>query len=329
MDAINRLEIYIPVEAEVKRIPLCSLSNSVLKQMGPSISRKPDSSVEGIWISPVVIRKKGQKHASSTENSVTENMASVLCTHVRATPGPLQMGFVSSNHAAYRILRNTSNYSTLPQDSAPQTNQDAIVIYRGQFYLSLRKSGQKQVHPEPCEPQLASQSTTTSTPSKRLKKVQLSGRRPRKYGTCEKPHQNGEKNMHQRQDEPSPMAANSFLQLSDAVKQVDHDEDTAGEQGSEEVAPEPYLELASSATGEWKVQDVNSEEPEISVQYDDGNSSEDVQSSTLNQKEPLDADIAPMPLQMAVDFSQLEHEEKIALLRAKLRQKQAALNSLP
>ena len=178
MDCLESLEIYIPVEAEVKTICLWSLPNSVLKRMGLPLydtegSRKLAESPEGIWICPAVLRKKGQRPTSSAENSMTENMSSLMGKAFRGGTGPFRMSFVSSNHAAYNILQDTMpkgqvsthmpRSSQLHPSSAPHTYQDAIVIYHGRIYLSIRKPSRSQHKQETRGPKPASQFSVLST----------------------------------------------------------------------------------------------------------------------------------------------------------------------
>lgn len=162
MDMLERLEIYIPVEAEVRSIPLWSLPNSVLRRMGipradTDGSRKLSDSPEGIWICPAVLRRKGQKAASSVGQKTCENILSLMSTEFQAAPGPFRMSFVSSSHAAYNVLKDLNNaltgtsvsahpYQThlSPPCSTPQNYRDGVIIYRGRIYLSIRKPRHSQ-----------------------------------------------------------------------------------------------------------------------------------------------------------------------------------------
>ncbi|XP_075951547.1 uncharacterized protein LOC142954431 [Anarhichas minor] len=188
MDLHGKLEIYIPVEAEVKSIPLWSLPRSVLRRMGLPLpgskgSEKLSDSPEGIWICPAVIRRKGHKVASHAGNNMMENLSSLLGREFRANPGPVQMSFVAANHAVYKALKDTmpgkkvsahtSHASPLPRGSAPRVYKDAVILYDGQVYLSIRNPDESRTQPETREQQLASQSSIPSTSdvsSKSLKK---------------------------------------------------------------------------------------------------------------------------------------------------------------
>lgn len=178
MDLRDRLEICIPVEAEVKSIPLWSLPNSVLRRMGLPLpdangSKKLTNSPKGIWICPAVIRKKGQIPGPQTGSGVMENTLSLLGRECRASSGPFQMSFVFSNRTAYRVLKDTtlvSHTPPLPHGPAPRTYQTAVVIYAGRIYLSVRKPSQSQAQRE--TPQSAVLPfPTVRTQFKRQKKV--------------------------------------------------------------------------------------------------------------------------------------------------------------
>ncbi|XP_054465634.1 uncharacterized protein si:dkeyp-110g5.4 [Anoplopoma fimbria] len=183
MDLLGKLEIYIPAEAEVKSIPLWSLPKSVLRRMGLPLSgfkgsMKLTDSPEGTWISPAVIRRKGQKLASHAGNNETENLPSLLGREVRGNPGPVQMSFVTANNVVYKVLRDAmpeTKFSTvpLPRGSAPRTYKDAIILYNGCIYLSIRNPNQSRN--QPCEQRPAAQASIPSTsdlPSKSLKRRQ-------------------------------------------------------------------------------------------------------------------------------------------------------------
>lgn len=148
MDLVENLEIYIPAEAEVKIVPLRSLPPSVLRRMDlpPSTSRQPADSPEVVWISPIVLRGRGQKPPEETEDSKSQ-----MYRLSRASPGPLRMSFVTANRAAYSVLKNGTppRKRASSTQAAPGGHRDAIVVYRRRIYLSIRKQGRRQDKPRP------------------------------------------------------------------------------------------------------------------------------------------------------------------------------------
>lgn len=178
MDHLRRNEIYIPKDAEVKRIPLQSLPRAVLTGMGLSLSdsesfRKLTDSPDGIWISPAVLRPKGQKWPHNAEKIMSENMSSKFTKEFRAPPEPIPMSFVSSNQAAHKVLRDTvrgvnvsadtSSTSDLPRGPAPQTYQIAVFIHQGRIYLPISKSSHRKRQRETRDAPAASGSATSLT----------------------------------------------------------------------------------------------------------------------------------------------------------------------
>ncbi|KAG7224282.1 hypothetical protein INR49_000525 [Caranx melampygus] len=272
MDLLGRLEIYIPAEAEVKNVPLRSLPYSVLRRMGLPLSdskgpMKLTGSPEVVWICPVTLRRKGQK--------AVENMSSVLGSEFQAAPGPLRMSFVSSNHAAYKMLKEMpgnkvsaqrSPSSSLHQGFAPQKHQDAVVIYHGNIYLSIKKPSGSQRKKQTPKPQPSTLS------SKSQQRELLNDNRPKtEHATYE-------------------VTAHSAPHSTGSVHKVDSHchKDAGGQQVAEELTTlEPDMDN--------------------NMQNDNG---EGNQSNTSS--EPLGAACASTLMQMEVDFEQLAKEERIA-----------------
>ncbi|KAI3357468.1 hypothetical protein L3Q82_015508 [Scortum barcoo] len=324
MDLVKRLEIYIPVEAEVKRIPLWSLPNSVLRRMGLPL---PDSersgklavSPEGIWISPAVIQRKGHNQGSRTGNGVNENMSSLLGREFRAAPGPFQMSFVSSNRAAYKVLKDTMpgknvsahtpQISSLPQGSAPQIYRNAVIIYNGRIYLSIRKPSRSQSRPKP---QPASRSSVSPTSNSSNQKKRQS---------------------HQASLEPADK------ELQRKRSQVTSLPKTDNHPTTDQVILIMILLLLTELLNDSEVQDLVCEEPQSSSQNNMNNiqtDSDDLDSTvaaeqsstqTRTRGESQDSAGASTSLQQC-DFKELEREEKIARVKAKLKQRQTSLNNL-
>nr|XP_020474665.1 uncharacterized protein LOC109971017 isoform X2 [Monopterus albus]XP_020474666.1 uncharacterized protein LOC109971017 isoform X2 [Monopterus albus] len=355
------MEIYIPAEAEVKNIPLWSLPSSVLKHMGlpppdSNSSRKIADSPKGTWICPVVIRSRGQGLDSHTGNSVIK----VSDRESRLLSGTCRMSFVTSNRTAYKVLKDTgsgnsvsphtSHTSLMPQASAVNTADKAVVIYCGRIYLSVRSPKGSQTQQEVREPQPASQFSTPSTSdlsSKKQKKELLNDSRPKKkLTTCKVTTSENKKDFTHKVS--SSRTARSVPQSS--VHKVDgHCHEAArGEQPREEAAvQEPAWfqppgeqvveEVANSDSGEYNMQDLGSQEAESTSGNNDMdgivqiNSGETDQSSNQSwtRSETLGAACASTSLPKDYVYNELEEEEKIARLKARLSQRKAALGSLP
>ncbi|XP_070825045.1 uncharacterized protein [Chaetodon trifascialis] len=323
MDLLESLEIYIPVEAEVKSIALRSLPNSVVRRMSLPLfdtdgSRMDTDSQEGTWICPVVLRKKGQKPASHAGNGTMENMSSLMDREFRSARGPLRISFVSSNHAAYRVLKDTlpgkkvsahtSHSSLLPTGSAPRTYQDAVIIYRGCIYLSIRKPREGRSKRKKCEPQPSNMSTKSQ-------KELLNDNSPKKkHTTCKVPHsENRKDSTYKGRDVSSSKTAQSVPQSTDSVPNLlSHcSTDTREEQAAEEAAgPEPV----------WFQPQMEWEEAT--------HSDEQSSNQSWTRRESEGAACVSTSLQQEVDFKELAHEEKIAQMKAKLRRSEAILRNL-
>lgn len=234
MDLLGKLEIYIPVEAEVKRIPLWTLPKSVIRGMGLPVSASKGSgkltdSPEGTWICPAVIRRKGQKLTSHAGNHTMENLSSLLGREFRANPGPVQMSFVLANHAVYRalndamngkkVLAHTSHASLLPLGDAPRMYKDAVILYNGHVYLSIRNPNQSRSPPEILQQTTALQSSIPSTsdlPSKSLKKR-------RSPQTCLEPAEPLRKKLHVTLPHIAPKQLNNCLSRPDNHSTADQE----------------------------------------------------------------------------------------------------------
>ncbi|XP_044000523.1 uncharacterized protein LOC122847097 isoform X2 [Gambusia affinis] len=141
MEECGDWEINIPVEAEVKTVPLKNLPNSVSRKIGLAASEGDSTDVT--WICPAVVRRKGHESVSGSGRHFADHVLSFVRTQVPASP--LKMSFVSSNRAARDVLKNicpgrrSSKEELLSQDSALLADDDAVVVYRGQIYLCIRK----------------------------------------------------------------------------------------------------------------------------------------------------------------------------------------------
>ncbi|KAM7405464.1 hypothetical protein PAMP_012724 [Pampus punctatissimus] len=344
MDLLG-VEIHIPAEAEVKNVPVWSLPNSVLRRIGLPLPASEGSKAlpdppEGVWISPTVIRRKGQNQPSHTGN-----MSSLLYREFRAAQGPLQMSFVTSNCTAYKLLQDimpgkkvshTSHTSLLPHGTALKTQQDAIVIYRGRIYLIIRNPKRSRSQQETHEPQAAPSSlhSTAAVSSDSQEKVF---------------HEPADKEL-QRKRCRSVTLAQISLKQDILTKTNNHsttetlhkdqallNDNKPNNKGARRKRPARFQtpadqeEVANNDCDEREIQDPDSHKAESSdhgnsmdsnmqVDYQNGNRS-------WSRRDPQSAASTCTSAQQACDFKELEQKEKIAHLKAKLRQVEANLHN--
>ncbi|XP_038164930.1 uncharacterized protein LOC119799198 isoform X2 [Cyprinodon tularosa] len=274
MEVCNGWEIHIPMEAEVKNIPLKSLPNSILRRIGLTVSdgdssRKPTDSSEVIWICPAVIGRKGEGHKG-------KRLAEFLGTEFQGSP--LKMSFVSSNRAAREVLKNVPAGKPLPkkqplcQDLALQTNQDAVVIYNGQIYLCIRKGRKRRQKAE-------------DRSSARTTKELGSSRRKIKPDAGLDSEQTALQLSYRHENQRNPTSRTSG----------EHERINLGEEGA--------------WTGDMDGDQTRGQDE-------------------LKMPESLHAAAASTSRHMDFDFNELEQEERIAQLKAKFMQSEAALNNL-
>ncbi|XP_073327291.1 uncharacterized protein [Pagrus major] len=369
MDLLESLEIYIPVEAEVKNICLWSLPNSVLRRMGLPLydtegSRKLAESPEGVWICPAVLRKKGQRPTSSAGNSMTENMSSLMAKEFRAAPGPFRMSFVSSNHAAYNILQDTMPKgqvsahtpcsSQLPPGSAPQTYQDAIVIYHGRIYLSIRKPSRSQHQQEKHGPKPASQfsvlSTSDVSSKSQTKELQNQNGPKKRHTTCKVTQSENTVDVaHQGRDAPSAKTARTVPQSTGSGHNMQSHchKDARLEQAAEKATNHASAgfqlqgEQEEVVNNDTEIQNLVSEEADGTNQNNDMDRNinpvsgecdnivgvvEHSSNQSWNKRASQGAACASTSLQQQYD--ELAQEEEISQMKAKLRLTEAVLKNL-
>uniref|UniRef100_UPI0037E80CEA uncharacterized protein n=1 Tax=Semicossyphus pulcher TaxID=241346 RepID=UPI0037E80CEA len=369
MEFLGRQEIYIPADAEVKNIPLRSLPRSVLRRMGLSLpdsdsSRRLTDSPEGIWICPAVLRPLGQRIASNRGNSVLENMSSSLAREFRASPGPFQMSFVSSNRAAHRVLKDTlhganvsvdtSSTPLLPRGSAPHTYQVAVVIYQGRVFLSIRRPSRSQRQGETHEPQPAAQAPIPSTSNgsseamsartrhpapKKPQKKRLRIMVPSKSLKLQKDrvrqtnsHSSTDQGVtHNRGEVSSSQTAAPVPQSTVRAHRVNNHRhhDAGGEQAAENGAAWLQEEVSNSVreTQELggEVQSTSHNNNMVSNIQTDSGYGDNTSIQSWIGSEPQSASAS---LQQEIDYQELDREEKLAQMMAKLEQREAVVKNL-
>ncbi|XP_035985857.1 uncharacterized protein si:dkeyp-110g5.4 isoform X2 [Fundulus heteroclitus] len=342
MEVCSEWEIYIPTEAEVKNIPLKSLPKSVVRRIGLPLSdidssRKPDSS-DVIWICPAVIGRKGQGSASHKESDLAEN--AFLASDFQG--GPLKMSFVSSNRTARDVLKNisagkhSSNKEHLCQDSMQLANHNAVVVYKGQIYLCIRKARRgQQMTPELKSPTHAAIPSTSGLPSASFTKELIRGKRKIKADAgkvkhCEKADELKRKNdsaVRAENSAPRPPHSRHRAESKSQGNKAARKEFSEEPLRSSCTQPqENQKDPTNRVSREYEVNDLGEEEDSVCTNDLDCNQmdcQEDECNGSDGQMEPLGS-----TAQRDCDFNDLKQEEMIAHLKAKFMQDEAALSDL-
>ncbi|XP_029995739.1 uncharacterized protein LOC115423132 [Sphaeramia orbicularis] len=361
MDLFNDLEIFIPLEAEVKSVPLHSLPKSVLRRISISVSDHQGSrmladSHHCIWICPAVIRHEGQKAVTQTLNSVKENMTSLLGA---SCLNPVYVPFVSANHTAYEVLKetmpgtkvsHTQQTCLIPHGSPLRTHQVALVIYNRRIFLSIKKSGKKQ---ETHHPQTAAESSPPSTPAQsHVKKIQedVTNQRSQPETTVQRKRQHTdtllrEPELQRNKTSICKRAVNENKEdvcdkggdasASKAVQSIPHPPDSI--HTVDKLQGQANLKLAGFQSGRDQEQNED-KEPEKHCDDRDmcelPNQSKDNMNTYLHLNDYDQSEDQSWSrgestfLSQEVDFQALEQDEIIARMEARLRQREAALHNL-
>ncbi|KAG7472551.1 hypothetical protein MATL_G00109910 [Megalops atlanticus] len=171
---MDTFEIYVPKDADVMSVPAQTLPPTIMKKMGPfSAPTSPDaSSVMVTCISPVVVREKGS-HAripvgsSDGARARLTTAATSYASPSVGTKGQCWLPVACSNLKAFKVLREfMSQDSCCPQDAGEEEevtacspapllhgrplcfSQDSIIIHRGRIFLSIMKAGPGQKREE-------------------------------------------------------------------------------------------------------------------------------------------------------------------------------------
>lgn len=272
------LEINIPLEAEVKSIPLQSLPSSVRRKMlDDGASRSIPDSTHCIWICPVFCQRKGHNDTPQAQGKVREHMLKALGDRARLQ-GPTtqwQMSFVTPNCKAYRVLKETMpgvfhkvSSAQVPPGTPSDTQQDAVIVHCGRIYLSVKKC-RKKLAPEP---QLVAQPSPalTALTKKNKKGGPLNSKGlKRKQDSCKGAH------------DDTPQALNSSPALLSYSQDQEPTEDSTEQRDLSRAEESPSLALYLPTE--------------------------------------------PAALQQDYDFEELAYKERIAQMKAKLQQSEAAL----
>ncbi|XP_059190142.1 putative mediator of RNA polymerase II transcription subunit 15 [Centropristis striata] len=351
MDPVDRLEIFIPVEAEVKSVSVGTLPKSVVRQMGLHQSeseacRKTSAPPEAIWICPAVVRRKGH----------VENVSSLLGQKVPAVPGPLQMSFVSENLTAYKVLKDTmpgnkvsaqtSQSSLVPPGSAPRKYRDTVIIHNGLVYLTTRTTRTTRTGPGGRQPETQSSQSSQSSVHKHLKKASLqpADKRVKRKNIRDNNNSTTDHEVNNNRSKLKPNTCRETNSVAGVQKTPDVLLQTSGHRVLHQEAD--VLQAAGGAAGsrfhlqeeqqqEQQQQEENMEGGGCDLQVPGGGGEDLLQMNSggagvvdemWSSRESQGAAGVSSSLRGEVDFQQLAQEEKIARMKAKLRKSEAACN---
>lgn len=336
---------YIPKEACVKNMPLQSLSSSTARKI--SVALFPHGSEKQMpqtvtWICPVELREKEVAVGKDSREPVPLSQRPLVS---KITPGQFSLPVVSSSITAFKVLRTILKahkpkiqFSGLENDAASlpsireSVRQNAIIVYNGQIFLSVRKSHCRRVRLQ--NSPSASSGVCTVSPSKQ-NQIHTPSCQPQPFlDTSPRPQQS------KRQDVQTPVRDLDInIQIAEVSEEMPEKccTDTVCQKEDESRSlsspPKPPEDLESG-------QETSSSQPNllqqpqiihtssiISEQPEAAAGGERERERHEDDNERLEGALLPRAEScLAFDFDQLAQEERINNLRARLRQKEAALS---
>lgn len=342
---MENIVVYIPKEACVKNMPLQSLSSSTARKISGALfphgseKQKPQTVT---WICPVELREKEVTAGKDSREPVPLIQRPLVS---KITPGQFSLPVVSSSITAYKVLRTILKvnkpkikFSGLENDAASlpsireSVRQNAIIVYNGQIFLSVRKSHCRRVRFQ--NSPSAPSGVCPVSPSKQNQRNTLSCQAQPLLDTSPRPQQS------KKQDVQTPVRDLDInIQISPLLHKVSEKmpvqcwkykegqkEDESRSLSSPPKPPEDQETSSSQPTLLQQLQIIHmssiaSEKPEAAAAA--GGERE----TNEDDNERLEGALLPRAEScLAFDFEQLAQEERINHLRARLRQKEAALS---
>ncbi|XP_050972714.1 uncharacterized protein si:dkeyp-110g5.4 [Labeo rohita] len=343
MSYMENIVVYIPKEACVKNMPLQSLSSSTARKISIALSHRSEKQMPQTvtWICPVELREKELAVGKDTRERVPLSQRPLVS---RITPGQFSLPVVSSSITAFKVLRTILKahkpkirFSGLEKEAASQPiirdsdRQNAIIVYNGQIFLSVRKSRCKRVRFQ-SSPSVPSGVCPVS-PSQQ-NKISTSSQAQPLLDTSSIPQQS------KKQDVQTPdKDLDINTQISPLLPKVSEempekcctDKEHQKEDETPRSPPKPPEDLESG-------QETSCSQPNIFQQpqiiHTSSGVSKQPEAAAGGEREMCEDDNerlegALLPRAescLAFDFEQLAQEERINHLRARLRQKEAALS---
>ncbi|KAJ8257204.1 hypothetical protein GJAV_G00183040 [Gymnothorax javanicus] len=175
----DRLEVYIPKEAEVQSVRAQTLPPGMRKKMGLLSTARASDADHVTWISPVVVRERGPSPALPSDplKAPPLSRSALACLTVASKAGSSSLSgwsrywlpVVCSSLPAFKVLRkfmpngNSQTPNLKRETHQPacasrgrplRFSQDAIIIRQSQIFLSVKKSGPGRKRVEPSQTSL-------------------------------------------------------------------------------------------------------------------------------------------------------------------------------
>nr|XP_055023451.1 uncharacterized protein si:dkeyp-110g5.4 [Misgurnus anguillicaudatus] len=335
VENMENIEVYIPKGACVKIIPFKSLSTSMARKISVHLPQKRSETSEKqpvTYISPVELREK----AASSEMVALDQRSSMT----KITPGQCWLPVVSSSVEAYKVLKSIlTAHKPRIQLSGPETEADSrasslqknsFIVFNNQIFLFVKKSRGKPVRSQNSLPSQSASTVSTSQqnqqnspPSCQTQSIEDSLPRPQQRLDLSVTRESG----------INAQTKSSLLQKDTAEQRFTSSEcqkasgTTSGSANSPPKSPEdPKLiqkDLQTSNSEPHQSQSTTHASSEVSEEPKtaggSGETDEHLETAGFLPK---------VESCLTFDFQLLAKEEKISNLRARLRQKEAALSVL-
>ncbi|KAK7136157.1 hypothetical protein R3I94_014721 [Phoxinus phoxinus] len=342
MSCMENIVVYIPKGTCVKNIAVESLSSSTARKIRVALSQheseKPMPQTV-TWICPVELREK--EVAVGKDSRETQGQTPLV---TKITPGQFLLPVVSSSITAFKVLRAILKthkpkiqFSGLEPEAASfpsirdSFQRNAIIVFNGQIFLSVRKSRFRRVRLQNspsapsgvCLVSPSQQHQINTPPSRQAQPLPDPSPRSQQNKT-----QDGQAPVTDLDINPhiSPKLVSEEMPEQCCMgKECQKEGEETSESRSASSPPKPPEDLESSQEPNILQQSQilhasarGSEQPEAAAgereAHEDGN--ERLEAALLPRAESC----------LAFDFEQLAQEERINNLRARLREKEAALS---
>ncbi|XP_048067390.1 uncharacterized protein si:dkeyp-110g5.4 isoform X3 [Megalobrama amblycephala] len=343
MSCMENIVVYIPKGTCVKNIPVQSLSSSTARKIRVALSQHESEKQMPqtvTWICPVELREKEVALGKDSRATLPHRP---LVTKI--TPGQFLLPVVSSSITAFKVLKAIlKTHKPKIQFSGQETEvasqpsirdsveRNAIIVFNGQIFLSVRKSRCRQVRLQ----------NSPSAPSGVCPVSPSQQHQINTASSCQAqplPDTSPRSQQSKTQDGQAPVTdLDTIPHISPKLHEVSEEMPEQSCMGKEcqKEGEEPSESRAASSLPKPPEDLESIQEPNIQSQIIHASSTVSDQPEAAggeretyeDDNERLEAALLPRAESfLEFDFEQLAHEEKINNLRARLRKKEAALGT--